>query len=434
MRRSVDHARHYLSGLLGTQRRKNMETIEGDVQGADYQGIEQFISSSPWDHDPLLDQQNLEVDGLLGGHPDSCLIIDETSFIKKGNRSVGVKRQYSGRAGKVENCQVGVFVGLGCGNRACLTDFRLFLPEDWAADEQRLTKAKVPQEHRVHKTKHALALEMVAAARSRGLRYNWVGADSLYGTSAAFLNALEDAGERFVADINRVTKVWTQEPHFADSAPTGRGRKALHPRLSPDYTGRYLTVESLCAQEFDTGQQQICYRNGTAGPLRARVWVREVWTWEKTWPEPRARLLIISQSRDGKFKYSLSNCLELKDNWQRLCYMQHQRFFIEHAFHEAKGQLGMAQYQVRVWRGWHHHMALVCLAMLFTLREQLLQARSMPLLSLRDLTELLDHYLPRKATAEKEILRQIQKRHRTRQQDIHRRNNRAREKVATLTK
>jgi SRSO17 transposase len=110
---SVGHARHYLSGLLGTQRRKNIETIHNDVAQSDYQGMEQFISSSPWCHRGLMDQLALDADQTLGDASRTGLFLDESGFLKKGKASVGVQRQWSGRAGKVENCQVGVFACLG---------------------------------------------------------------------------------------------------------------------------------------------------------------------------------------------------------------------------------------------------------------------------------------------------------------------------------
>ena len=124
----VRHAQHYLSGLLGVQRRKNIERIEADVADSDYENLQQFISDSPWDHEAVMAQVATEAEKTLGRQPDTALYIDESSYAKKGNASVGVQRQYCGRLGKVENCQVGVFAALGCGVRAVLVDFRLFLP------------------------------------------------------------------------------------------------------------------------------------------------------------------------------------------------------------------------------------------------------------------------------------------------------------------
>jgi len=413
------HARCYLSGLMGTQRRKNIETIENDVAESDYQGMEQFISSSPWSHDALMNQLAAEVDGLIGDPANTGLIIDESSFLKKGKASVGVQRQWSGRAGKIENCQVAVFASLAKGEQMSLTDFRLFLPESWVEDPKRCDRAKVPSEHRIYQAKWRQALEMVKSAKQRGMRFGWVGADSLYGGTAGFINGVEDLGEKFLADVNSTNKVWTLDPQLEESAPhQGKGRPRKHRRLAATNQSECLTVERLGSRRFGAEAREVVYRQGAKGNLKAKLWVSEVWTWEPEWASgPRRRQLVIRQDQDGGMKYSLTN-LPSGLSWERYGYVQGQRFWVEHAFHEAKSQLGMAQYQVRVWRGWHHHMALVCLAMLFVLREKLRSSASVPLLSYRDLTELLDYYLPRRNYSEEKVMRQIQKRHRKRQQDM----------------
>jgi len=423
-RNSVDHARHYLSGLLGTQRRKNIETIENDVSGSDYQGMEQFISSSPWDHRALLDDVARDADQILGHDTDTGFFIDESSFLKKGKASVGVQRQWSGRAGKVENCQVGVFGCLGKGEEFVLSDFRLFLPEHWAKDPARCDKARIPEDQREHKAKWELALEMVTQARENGVRFGWVGADSLYGHNNQFLNALEDAGESFMADVRKNYKVWTSRPALEVPARSNSKRGRVPKRLRLKEKGRKakcIRVDEYAKEHFAKNSREIAYRQGSKGKLCAMVWVVEVWVWEARWPGPaRKRLLIVRQDDSGEFKYSLTN-LPAVLGWQRLAYVQNQRFWIEHAFHEAKSQLGMAQYQVRVWRGWHHHMALVALATVFMLKEKQANKENHPLLSYRDITELLDYYLPRRSRDEDDVHKQIKARHIARQRDIDRR-------------
>lgn len=183
------HARSYLSGLLGTQRRKNIERIGEDVEESNYQGMQQLISDSPWEDAAVLTQLAQEAGALLGGHRHSALYLDETSFVKKGQASVGVQRQYCGRLGKLENCQVGVFGCLGREQRVALVDYRLFLPQGWVEDEERCAKAKIPEAHQVHRTKAELALEIVRHSRQRGLRFAWVGGDEVYGANKALTDA-----------------------------------------------------------------------------------------------------------------------------------------------------------------------------------------------------------------------------------------------------
>jgi SRSO17 transposase len=414
----IHHARHYLSGLLGRQGRKNMEQIEADVADSNYQGMQQFISDSPWKHELLVEQLAAEADSLVGGHRDTGLFLDESSFVKKGDASVGVQRQYCGRLGKTENCQVGVFACLGRGRHAALVDFRLFMPESWAQDADRCAKAKVPAQHRVHQTKTQLALQMVMAARERGSRHQWIGADEVYGNNQSFCAQLEDLGETFLMDVAHNTVVWDANPApgvpAAGPGTKGKGRAHSSTRsTNPD--ARRHKIAALVEERFATGSRKLTLRESTQGRLQARLWVHEVWLWEEGGAQARRRLLVVRQEADGTFKYSLSNAAS-GTSWERLGYMQTQRFWIEQAFKEAKGELGMAHYEVRSWAGWHHHMALVCLAQLFTLRERIGAFDALPLLSTRDIVELLDYYLPRRPRDEQEVLRQLAARHQRRTQ------------------
>jgi SRSO17 transposase len=427
------HARHYLSGLLGTQRRKNIERIEADVDESDYQGMQQFVSDSPWDHAAVMHQVGGEAEATLGGSVDTALYVDETSFVKKGNASVGVQRQYCGRLGKLENCQVGVFASLGCGHRAALVDFRLFLPAAWAGDAARCAKAKVPEAERVHRTKPELALAMVVAARARGSTHQWVGGDEVYGNNHAFTAALEDLGEVFLMDVASNMKVWTSDPgpQLPPPSPGKNGR----PRTRAQATAgalKAVSVKTLTAQCFTAEAREVAIRDATKGPLRAPLWVRAVWVWDGKSSAARPRLLIVRQEADGTFKYSMSNAAA-DTPWERLAYMQAQRFWIERCFQDAKSELGMAQYEVRGWPGWHHHITLACLALLFLLKERCRASVHTPLLSARDIVELLAIYLPRRPRNEPEILRQIQQRHAVRQRDLDNRRRRikaARRKLA----
>ena len=136
---------------------------------------------------------------------------------------------------------------------------------------------------------------------------------------------------------------------------------------------------------FAEASRELLLRSSPKGPLRAKIWVKEVWQWAPAEPQARRRLLVVRQEPDGTFKYSLSNAAA-ETAWDRLAEVQTQRFWIERAFQDAKSELGMADYEVRGWKGWHHHMALVCLALVFTVKERIAQAESLPLLSVRDMS------------------------------------------------
>lgn len=405
------HARHYLGGLLGRAGRKTLQGIDENVAESDYQGMQHFLSDSPWDHAGLMAQIAAEADRELGGHEDGALYVDETSFVKKGGASVGVQRQYCGRLGKVENCQVGVFLAQGRGERVAVADFRLFLPEAWAEDAKRCAKAKVPEDKRVHHTKTELALEMIVSARARGSRHRWIGGDAAYGNNTGFTSALEELGEVYLMDVAANHGVWTSEPRTP--APSGRkGRPAKRPDSPP------LAVDKLAEKRFEAEARELVVRETAKGPLRVRFWACRVWQHDGL--RARERWLCVREEADGSRKYSLGNP-PADTTWERLAFMQAQRFWIERALQDAKSELGLADYELRGWTGWHHHVALVCLAQLFTLIERRLAKNTRPLLSVRDITELLEIYLPRRPRTEEEVLRRIVRRHRARAKDIRRR-------------
>jgi SRSO17 transposase len=414
-----EHARSYLSGLVGSQRRKNIGRIGEDVAESNYQGMQQLISDSPWDDRALMDQVAQRANELLGGESNSALYLDETSFIKKGDASVGVQRQYCGRLGKIENCQVGVFGCLGLEDRAVLIDYRLFLPEVWAEDAERCEKAKVPVEKRIHRTKPELSLEIVKEARSRGLQFEWVGGDEVYGNNRELTDALEGMGETFLMDVSSNLHVYEADPR--SEAKPARPCRVGHSmkNKSGDQKPRSRTVEALVKERFASESRTITVRETTKGTMRVRIWVKEVWQGEGKAAEPRPRLLVVRREKDGTFKYSLSNA-SAKTSWERLGFMQAQRFWIERAFQDAKSELGMAEYEVRGWRAWHHHMAMVCLAMYFVVRERVFAADHTPLLSARDVVELLTYYLPRRNRTEEDVLASIRARHKQRERDIKR--------------
>jgi SRSO17 transposase len=409
------HASDYLSGLLGTERRKNMEGIHGDIPESNYQGLQHLISDSRWDEAEVMAQVAQEVNGLLGGHRHSALLIDESSFVKKGDRSVGVQRQYCGRLGKTENCQMGVYACLGRGVRSSIVDFRLFLPESWANDAERCRKAQVPENHRVHKTKLELALEMVKSAKTRGLEFEWVLADSAYGCSLEFCREIESLGYKYMLDAAGTTRVWDADPEpLVPDENEGPGRPGRRTSQGNSKAKRYK-LDELVTKHFASKSRMLTIRQTTKGPLQARVLVLSVWLWEGGAERSERRTVVAREYEDGKIKISWTNAPE-ETSAEELAYMQAQRHWIERAFEDAKSELGMAEYEVRKWRGWHHHMALVSMAMLFVLKERISHAETAPLLSTRDIVELLAYYLPRRGQTEEEVIGDLVRRHKMREQ------------------
>jgi SRSO17 transposase len=262
------------------------------------QQFQHFISNSPWDHEPVLAQISRDADRLLGGEPTSALIIDESSFAKQGDRSVGVARQWSGRLstrrrglGKIDNCQVAVFGVLTDGQRHAPVDMRLYLPKGWIEDAARCDKAGVPLAARTLTSKTAHALDIVRQARAtehakegRQMRFEWVGVDAGYGKEPAFLRALEAIGEVFVADVHSNQRIWTERPELAVPPPQpGRGRASTRgrgPATKRQASVAPVTVEGL-VKGFGADDWTRCVlRESMRGELRVDIAHRRVWLWD----------------------------------------------------------------------------------------------------------------------------------------------------------
>jgi len=411
----VLQAQMYLQGLMQASR-KNIERMEEVVPGCSYQSLHHFVSDSEWEARAVLNQVAAEADRLLGGSENSCLLIDESSFQKKGKSSVGVERQWSGRLGKVDNSQVAVFASLAQGSYSTLIDTRLYLPNRWIQNPERCLAAGVPESEVVFKSKADLALEIVVQARQNGVRFSWVGIDGGYGKEPAFLRRLADQGEVFVADVHKDQQIYLEDPD--PCVPEKKGRRGKKPTL-PQAQSASQRVDAWAAAQPPELWQKIVVRPGTKGQVRVEALRARVWLWDGS--EPKARLwhlvVIREVSSPETIKYVLSNA-PAETSLERLVQMQRQRFWIERCFEDAKSESGLADYQVRGWRAWHHHMALVMMAMLFMLEEKLCHQQSHPLLSCSDIEALLAHFLPRRDVTVEEVIRQMDARHKARQEAI----------------
>lgn len=201
----------YLRGLISRVERKNGWQLAEELGEATPTNLQHFIARSRWDAGEVRDDLRAYVAGHLG-EDDGVLIVDETGFLKKGTESVGVGRQYSGTAGRIENCQIGVFLAYKSAHGHALVDRALYLPKNWADDASRRAKAKVPEDVKFA-TKPALAREMVVRAIEAGLPCRWATADEVYGGDSKFRRTLEKQGLFYVVAVSRAQKLWS--PGFA---------------------------------------------------------------------------------------------------------------------------------------------------------------------------------------------------------------------------
>jgi SRSO17 transposase len=408
-------AQRYLQGLTQAPT-CTFETMAAVVDDGCAQQFQHFISNSPWQHEPVVAQIGRDADRLLGGGPDSCLIIDETSFPKQGSHSVGVARQWSGRLGKIDNCQVAVFCVLSDGQRHAPVDMRLYLPKTWIEDAPRCARAGVPAAARQPKSKSRHALDMVGAARAQGLHFGWVGVDAGYGKEPAFLRALAEGGEVFVADVHRTQLVFAQEPglHVPDR-PSRQGRAPTKRQA----TATALPVEALVKRFGPQDWTRCVLREGTRGPLRVDVACRRVYVWDGEEAEARCWHLIVRREIGSPktLKYSLSNAAA-ETPPLRLAQMQGHRYWVERVFEDGKGECGLADYQTLGWQAWHHHVTMVMLAMLFIAEQRAAHNAGLDLLSARDIVEMLQETLPRKPEGKDALVRRINQRHQRRRHAI----------------
>jgi SRSO17 transposase len=324
---------------------------------------------------------------LLGGTDDSFLLIDETGFPKKGRDSVGVARQWCGRLGKVDNCQTAVFASLGKGSMATLIDTALFLPKEWTLDRARMAEAGVPEAEQTYRTKHELALDLIERALNNGVQFSWIGFDGFYGENGQLLRMIDATGLTFLGDVHCNQYIWTADP-------------------TSDKSAERMRADTWVASQGTDAWRRIEMRQGTKGPMEVEVLHGLVWLYQRG-DEQAHRWHLIVTRQPNRLKYSLSNAAP-DTSVERLAYMQGQRYFVERALEDAKQQGGLGEYQVRGWRGWHHHVALVMMAMLFLTRERLEIGE--PVLTAADVQMMLVHYLPRRDRTHEDLIDLLRRR------------------------
>jgi SRSO17 transposase len=396
--------------------RKNMDRMAEVVPDSKSRNLQQFLTHSKWSHREVIDQVAQDADKLLGDSREACLLIDESGFAKQGKRSVGVCRQWLGRLGKVDNGQVAVFGSLANGRYAAPVDVRLYLPEQWTEDPKRCERAGVPEGERVFRTKTELALEIVRHGRRNNLRFGWVGVDAGYGKGPGFCFALDEMGETFVVALHSDFHVYLEDPKpYVPKKTNKRGRTFQKYRTDKESVEVGGFVGSLPAGTWKT----MTLRDTTRGRLKVRICSLPVYVWDGESDRVKCWTLIVTKSLGGNpdTKISLSNASK-QTTFRRLGWMQRQRYWVERVFEDGKSECGMADYQVRKWSAWHHHMALVMMAMLFILSERIRHKDTYPLLSCSDIEELLARFLPRRDVTKEQIISQLEYRHRQRQKAI----------------
>ncbi len=323
--------RRYLEALLAPVERKNGWQLAEHLGEAGPQGVQRLLNSADWNADAVRDDLVAFVAEQLGD-PEGVLIVDETGFLKKGIRSVGVARQYSGTAGRRENCQVAVFLAYAATRGSTLLDRALYLPEAWAGDTERRRQAGVP-ETVIGATKGELAQAMLARAFAAGVPAAWVVGDTIYG------------GEEMRQWLEE------QERHYVLAVPCTHGLWSA---------GRQVEAQTLADDLPDTVWTRVSAGAGSQGP-RWYDWACFALPYTAT-PEHGHWLLVRRSVSDPTERAYYRVYAPANTSTEAMVRVAGRRWCIESAFEEAKGLVGLDQYEVRKWEAWHRHITLALLA------------------------------------------------------------------------
>lgn len=372
------HSEQYVRGLLVQQaERRNAENLAEAVVGSagkDARALQQFLTDSPWACDPVTAAlQAYLADRLLPQTPadgttaDGVFTLDGTGFAKRGTRSAGVARQYSGTLGKVDTCQIGVFLGYATARGHALIDGRLWLPREWTDEPDRCRRAGVPADVIAagYQSQADLGLARLRQARATGaLLGRWVTADEAFGQVPTFRDTLEAEGWWYVVEVPCTTPVFTQASQRA-SVRLGANHPPRTVTIQPAAQLVQAVATALPAVEWTP----LTVADGAQGPRTHQFAALRVWESRDEVPG-RACGLVLRRNLDGSEpKYYLSNAPE-DTPLATLARVGATRWTVETEFQLNKGQVGLDEYEVRSWPGWHHHVTLCLLANAFLLSLQ----------------------------------------------------------------
>lgn len=351
------NAPHYVAGLLSDLDSKDAESI-AYLHDRERQGLQKFLGQLAWDHRPLLTELTRQVGAELG-EADGVLVFDPSAFPKQGTESVGVQRQWCGRLGKVDNCQVGIYLGYVSRRDHALVDVRLYLPKEGTKRKRRRNKAGVPTEVRFP-TRHELALAMLDE-RGPLLPHAWIAGDDELGRSSCFRQELRSRQESYLLAVPSNTLV----RDLTAPAPPYGGRG---PRPQVPFT----RVEHWCAGGPEDAWQTIEVRDGEKGPIVTQGVRTLVQARTEGQPSDAVEFLVVfrEQQANGMWKHDyLLASAPWGTSLQEFARVYKAEHRIEEVLKRAKGEAGLADYQVRTWEGWHHHQPLSLVATWFLTQE-----------------------------------------------------------------
>jgi len=351
----------YTVGQLSKLERKSIEPIALNIQGAEVRSMQRLVSDVVWNEDKILHKYHNMVNEDMGDS-NGVLIIDESGFVKKGNDSAGVAKQYCGNLGKVDNCQVGVFAAYASPSGYALLNKRLFIPEKWFDEdyEERKIKCKIPEEVE-YKTKPQLGVEMLQnLQKQKVIPFKYVLADSLYGNSPGFIDAIEKCeGLIYFVGMPCDTLCWLKSPITRKKEYKYKGE--LRTREVLEKTEKKpISFETLAKNINDYFWYRRKVSEGTKGPIEYEFTIKRIVLSKAGLPQKIVWLIIKRTLGDNPtYYYYISNAPE-STKLKTFVWLSGLRWAIEQCFEETKSELGMDQYEVRKYTGWNHHI-LTCM-------------------------------------------------------------------------
>jgi SRSO17 transposase len=359
-----ENATLVISGRLGGLERKTSEPI-ARAAGVQRKPVQFFVGSGKWDDEAVMDQLRVQVAEELAD-PNAVLVIDGSTFAKKGKDSCGVGRQWSGRLGKVDNCQTGVFLVYAGAQGHAMVDRRLYLPQDWAGDSPRRGKCHVPAEV-VFTEKWRLALEMIKQHGPQ-LPHQWICGDDEFGMVTELRRELRQNQQRYVLDVPSRTLIRDLEARRPPRRHKNKRRRSVP----------FCRADAWAARQPQQRWQCLTIRSGEQGPLEVEAIERRVQTRDpKHRLGPQERLVVIRNPQSGHTDYCLSDAGP-EISLLQVVQAHGQRHRVEEALQEGKQEVGLGQYECRSWVGWHHHMTLCLVALLFLTLERRTMGKKNP--------------------------------------------------------
>lgn len=400
----------YMQGQMLDIERKSIEPMARALEDGNVQAMQQFASASPWGDDEIIHVHQREVGNTLG-QKDGMIIADGSEFPKQGRNSVAVARQHCGVLGKTANCQAGVFLAYASARGHTLLDRRLYLPEHWFSAEyaELRQECEVP-ETLTFQTKNELVWAMLEPVLDdETLPFEWVLADEAFGNDSKLLNKIAAKNKSYFVEIPCDTMV------VPKGQPQHRGQPASKPRLATD-TPAPKRVDGLAKALKKKYWRRVIVHEGSKGPQEVEIAVLYVVFTLKGLPVRKEWLIVRRKSSRqplAKWKFFRSNAPR-RTSWKRLARLTAGRWPIETTIEECKGELGMDHYEVRNWRGWHHHMTMTMLSHHFLVRMRVEMADDAPALTVSQARQLLKVILPKREFDAHAMLDEIQ---RTQQQN-----------------